>query len=122
MLNAPTAAPDAARAAASFTLAVHLNRSRVTVAPCGELDLATVDELSREVDSLREVGFSDIVVDLAGVTFLDSTGLRVLLSYERAARGGDLRFRLTEGPAVVQRLLALTGTQEVFEFLDRSAA
>lgn len=121
MLDARAAALDASTGEASFTIAVRPNRPRVTVAPCGELDMATVDELSREIDSRREMGFSDIVVDLAGVTFLDSTGLRVLLSYERAAREGDLRFRLTKGPAAVQRLFELTATQEVFEFLDRSA-
>ena len=56
------------------------------VAPFGELDIATVDKLQAEVSQLLETGFAKIVLDLRGVRFLDSTGLRLVLELDAAAR------------------------------------
>ena len=61
-------------------------RDSVRVAPVGELDIATVDKLRAEVDRLRESGFTKLVLDLRGVRFLDSTGLRLVLELDAAAK------------------------------------
>ena len=62
-----------------FRIDVEPERESVRVAPVGELDIATVEKLRAEVDRLREAGFTDLVLDLRGVRFLDSTGLRLVL-------------------------------------------
>ena len=65
-------------------LDIEPDRESVRVAPVGELDIATVDKLQAEVSQLLETGFAKIVLDLRGVRFLDSTGLRLVLELDAA--------------------------------------
>lgn len=119
MHDAPPAAHAASIGEASLTIAVRPGVTRATVVAAGELDLETAGEFRQEVDALRNGGFDDIAVDLAGVTFLDSTGLRILLGFARTA---GLGFRLTRVSAAVQRLFELTATQDAFACDDGLAA
>lgn len=50
-----------------------------TLAIAGELDVATAPELRAAVGSLLGSGCRDLVIDLHGVTFIDSSGLGALL-------------------------------------------
>jgi anti-sigma B factor antagonist len=55
----------------------------------GELDLATVARVEQEVDKLLAGEPAELVVDLAGLTFVDSSGLRTLIALnQRSAREG----------------------------------
>ncbi len=65
------------------------------------------------------IGFDDIVIDLRTVTFIDSSGLRLLLAQARACRESGSRFRLVNGPAQVRRLFEISGTRNIFEFIER---
>jgi anti-sigma B factor antagonist len=55
------------------------------------------------------------VVDLRKVSFMDSTGLRVLLIHRGRlkARAGNIRLLVSEGP--IPRLIKLTGLADMFE-------
>lgn len=99
------------------SLEVYLERSDdfPVVRVVGEIDLATAPELR---DRLAEIP-SDagaVVIDLSEVTFLDSTGLSVLVaSWKRISEGrehGDIRLVVTR-PAI-QRVLDVTGLAQVF--------
>ena len=70
----------------SFSLSVVPRRSEIAVVPGGDLDLACADALEDEVRELRRSGFERVVIDLRGVEFMDSTGLRVLLSLRNDAK------------------------------------
>jgi anti-sigma B factor antagonist len=85
------------------------NRDVVHLQPVGELELATVDEVERPLSELLDAGFRKLVLDLAGVTFIDSAGMRmVLIAREAASRvGGSLT--VLPGPPPVQRSFELTG-------------
>ncbi len=107
-------APDAA-----FTVAVHPDRHRVIVAPAGGLDMATVSQLERELADLRAAGFTHIVVDLRALSFIDSSGLNLLLSEHRTAQAAGHRFHLSNGSEAARRLFELTGTADVFDFVGR---
>ncbi len=100
-----------------FACHVEPDRSRVRVVPEGELDLATVEALEREVDSLLDSGFRSILVDLRGVTFLDSSGLRYLLMLARAAGTDGFRLELVHGDANVRRIFELSGTLDGLPFV-----
>jgi len=90
-------------------------RDRVVVAVEGELDLATVGIVEREVDELYGSGWKRVVLDLRDVAFIDSTGLRLLIRLDGRARGGGRGFAIVEGDGSVRRLLALTGLGARFE-------
>ena len=83
----------------------------VTVA--GELDLHTVGRFEHELEQARTRGAGRIVVDLAGVTFMDSTALGALVRAQRELRlaAGDLAL-VSDDPRIV-RLFAITGLDRV---------
>ena len=101
-----------------FRIDVEPERDSVRVAPVGELDLATVDKLRAEVERLRESGFERMVLDLRGVRFLDSTGLRLVLELDAAARDSGTELLLIRGTAVVQRIFEVTQVAERLRFVD----
>jgi anti-sigma B factor antagonist len=100
----------------AFTCDVFPERDHVRVTPVGELDLATVPELRDTVHELCVSGFDHVVLDLRGVCFLDSTGLRLLLELASEARADGHRLEMIPGPTPVQRLVELTGTADVLPF------
>jgi anti-sigma B factor antagonist len=102
-----------------FSVAVHPDRDQVVVAPSGELDLVTVVDVERELSDLRAGGFTDIVFDLRRVTFMDSSGLSLLLKHHRAAQAAGHRFQLVEGTTAARRLLEITGTTDIFDYVAR---
>jgi anti-sigma B factor antagonist len=87
----------------------------VRVALRGELDLEhayTFDEEMRRVEGARP---SCLVLDLRGLSFLDSSGLARLLAANRRARRDHRRLLLVRGTKAVQRLLAITAVGQHFE-------
>jgi len=81
----------------------------------GSLDLATSPSVRAAL--LEETGEGkkhDVIVDLTGLEFLDSTGLGALIGAQRRALegGAEVRLVVTEGP--IARLLNITGLVRVF--------
>jgi anti-sigma B factor antagonist len=82
----------------------------------GDIDMASAPFLGAELDGVLDVGPGSLAVDLTEVTFLDSTGLRVLL--RARDRLGAFTVVVTDtGP--VRRLLEQTGALELFNVVDR---
>jgi anti-anti-sigma factor len=79
----------------------------------GELDLHGVDAVSTALDQLADSDITVIEVDASRLTFLDSSGLRVLLAgRERLqAKGGQLR--VVNPSASIVRVLDMTGTRSI---------
>lgn len=74
----------------------------------GEIDAHTAPELAAHLDPLPGAS-GDVVVDLAGVTFIDSSGLRVLVeAHHRSSESGRRLALRSPSPAVV-RLLEISG-------------
>jgi anti-anti-sigma factor len=85
---------------------------RVVVLMEGELDMANAPALQSAVESEELAACEVVVLDLQGLTFLDSTGLRVILATrELCWRRGQV-FAVTPGSPQVQRLLSVTGVGE----------
>jgi anti-sigma B factor antagonist len=101
---------------AALELSIHPDRERVVVVVAGEIDLATVDELDAAVRELLAGGWSNVVLDLRPVEFLDSTGLGWLVAIERDARAHHWRLALVDGSPPVARLLDLTGLRGHFRW------
>jgi anti-anti-sigma factor len=107
---------------APLPLRVELRPLRATILVVleGELDMAGAALLGPELEHLIGAGFSRVIVDLRDVTFLDSTGLRTLLNADAATRGTEAEFALIAGPAPVQRVFALTKTDDALRFIEPS--
>jgi len=105
---------------APYRCDVFPERDRVRVAPMGELDIATVPQLESTIRELVESGFDHVVLDLANVEFLDSTGLRLILRLHASADEDRLRFQVRPGPPAVQKIFTLSGTAELIAFEARS--
>jgi anti-sigma B factor antagonist len=101
-----------------FSLSVLPDRAEVAVVPVGDLDLASADVLEREVRDLRRAGFDQVVVDLRRVGFVDSTGLRVLLSLRNDAKRTGQTLKVVPGCREVQRIFDVTGTRSLFDWRD----
>ena len=94
----------------------------VRVALRGELDLEhayTFDEELRRVEGERP---PCLVLDLKGLSFMDSCGLARLLAANRRARRERRRLLLVRGSVPVQRLLAITAVGQHFETVSELPA
>jgi anti-anti-sigma factor len=84
--------------------------STARVAVVGEVDLATAHLLrDRLLGVLREQAPAVLDVDLAGVTFLDCTGISALVAVRNAAMHTGRRVRVTHPQPIVRRVLDVTG-------------
>jgi anti-sigma B factor antagonist len=89
-----------------------------TISLTGELDLATVAEAEHELLRVESTDAPSIVLDLSGLTFIDSTGVRLLVSAHARSRADSHRLVLLRGPASVQRVFELCGIQGLLPFAD----
>ncbi len=89
-----------------------------TIGVEGELDLATAADLQRELIRVEGSDALSIVLDLSGLQFIDSTGVRLLISAHARSRADSNRLTLLRGPKPVQRVLELTGVLDILPFAD----
>jgi len=116
-VQTPGYGPDG-RAPARFHIETVPERDVVRVSPVGEIDLSTVGDIRRELRDLRRVGFMRLVLDLSGTTFLDSTGLHLILEEYASAQADGAQFAIVAGPPEVQRVFDLTGLGAQLPFSD----
>lgn len=84
----------------------------------GELDLSTIDRLEQELARVEGEGPTVVALDLTRLTFLDSSGLRVIVSADQRARREKRRFVVVRGPDTVQRVFSITRLDEQLELVD----
>lgn len=89
----------------------------VYVRPVGELDLGTVEQF-RQALSEAESQRTDVVIDLRGLTFIDSTGLHELVQARQRCEQQGRRLALVRGNPPVQRILTVAKLHEFFEFVE----
>lgn len=89
-----------------------------TISLSGELDLATADDVQRELERIEATDAASIVLDLSGLTFMDSTGVRLLVTAHARSRADANRLSLLRGAPVVQRVLELSGVDVLLPFTD----
>ena len=84
----------------------------------GELDLSTIDRLEQELARVEGGGPMTVALDLSRLTFLDSSGLRVIVSADQRARRENRRFVVVRGPDTVQRVFSITRLDEQLDLVD----
>lgn len=88
--------------------------ARAVVSVVGELDAHSAPTLDEEIARLDADGVTDVVLDLSATSFLDSFGLRALLSAQRSVAGHGGRLSLHAPSKSVARLLDIAGLTEQF--------
>jgi anti-sigma B factor antagonist len=89
---------------------------RHTLVLSGELDIVSAPELEAMSRMLCADGISGVALDLSKLTFMDSTGLRAILSVKEISDSHGYEFMLIPGPHNVQRLFELTGLLDLLPF------
>ena len=85
-----------------------------TIVATGEIDSSSAPEFRQTLEALlHEPGMTEVVVDLGGITFLDSAGLCVLAATHRRALRQDVRMRVLASSRAVIRPLQITGLWEL---------
>lgn len=100
---------------------VHLNEpgdGRLDASLSGEIDLSTVADLESRLEEGLRANPELLVIDLREVTFLDSSGLRLLLRLDERQRGREGRLVLVRGGRRVSRVFELTGADEHLNFVS----
>jgi len=88
--------------------------AHAVVAVTGELDAYSAPGLEEEVSRLLADDVNDLVFDLSGTKFLDSSGLRAILTAQRRLAERDGRLALRAPSEAVRRLLEITGLSDHF--------
>jgi anti-sigma B factor antagonist len=92
----------------------------------GRMDAASAPQLKQQIDALFDQGRFRIVLDLAGLEYIASPGLRVLIEARKRARdwkitdleGGDVR--IASLPPRIKEVFDLTGFTSLFEIFNDS--
>ena len=82
----------------------------------GDLDLGAAATLVGAIDEIFAESPSSVTLDLAGITFLDSSGLGALLTLHARCQSAGIAFSAINPPAQVCRVLELTNLTEMFNF------
>lgn len=104
------------RAPEPFELRIDRVEPWTVIRPSGEIDLATVGRVEQAAAAVA----GDLVIDLRAVTFLDSSGLRLLIEQERRARDDGHAFAIVAGPPSIQRLLKIAGLDARLRVLEEA--
>ena len=82
----------------------------------GELDLAGAPEMEASLAAAERDGPARLVIDLSGLQFIDSTGLRLLLQADARAKEQGYELVLRPGEQAVQRVFEVTGALAILRF------
>jgi anti-sigma B factor antagonist len=94
----------------------------IIVSPAGELDLSNRDALEEAISAARAKQPEALVLDLTALTFMDSSGLRILLDTWNEAQLSERRLTLVvPKDGLVRRVLEVSGCNGVLPIVDQLA-
>jgi RND superfamily putative drug exporter len=117
----PRVSHEESAASEPLDIAVTQRNGQVHVRLRGELDGATVDRFESALAVVEADAPAVLVVDLRGLRFMDSTGLRALFQARRRASAGDRRLVLVKGSEPIDRVLEIVRADSVVETVDDPA-
>lgn len=102
----------------AFAVEVDQDDGGATVIVTGDIDLATVRRLERAREQALAGSPSRLVIDLGGVRFIDSSGLKFLTDTLRLSRSDGWQLQLLRPQASAMRAFIVTGVDQHLPFLD----
>jgi len=94
----------------------------VQIAVAGELDLSSALTFDDEIRRAEDRRPQTLVLDLRRLRFMDSTGLRLIISAQSRARTRGRRLAIVLGSEPVRRLFRLAGVNRRLEIVDHPSA
>lgn len=94
----------------------------VRLALKGELDISSAGRVEEQLGKLQDGGLDLFVLDLRELEFMDSTGLRLIVRADEAARDQGTRFVIVRGPEPVQRVFEIVGLDSRLDMADEPPA
>jgi RND superfamily putative drug exporter len=94
---------------------------QVHVTLTGELDTATVERFAGSLAVVEAEAPAVLVIDLRGLTFMDSAGLRELFQARRRASAADRRLVLVKGSDPIDRVLEIVRADSIVETVEDPA-
>ena len=103
---------------ANFEVDTERSSAELTIRLSGDLDLASFDSVDELLTSAQSDGNRRVRIDLRGLDFIDSSGIRLLLvACDRARRNGH-ELCIIRGSERIQRVFALTDLDRRLPFCD----
>ena len=102
----------------SLDVAVEHEDGRAVLRLSGELDLATAPLAESELHRMERDEPSFIVLDLQGLEFIDSSGLRFVLQADARAREAGRRLSVVPGNEFVQRVFRVMSLDQRLDFIE----
>ena len=99
-------------------LTVDRSRGAPILSLAGELDIAGTEQLLAALETIEQDEPSLVVIDLSGVSFLDSSGLRAILVAHAAAGRAGRRLAVVRPPATVYRVFEIALLDRRLDFVD----
>ena len=84
----------------------------------GELDITTYEDAEKQVTDAEQAAPALLIIDLAGLQFVDSTGVRLILAADQRAREQGRQLALRLGDGLARRVFAALGLLDKFDVLD----
>jgi len=106
----------------SLSLETREEQGAVQIAVAGELDLSSALTFDEEVRRAEERRPQTLVLDLRRLRFMDSTGLRLIISAQSRALRRGRRLAIVQGGEPVRRLFRLAGVNRRLEIVDHPSA
>jgi anti-anti-sigma factor len=89
-----------------------------TVRLRGELDISGAEEIERSIEEIEKTATGILIIDLRGLEFMDSTGLRLILSADARARDRGSSLIIVRGPETVHRVFRMAALEDRLQFVD----
>ena len=105
-----------------LTYEAHRNENMIRLALAGEFDLSNATQVEDALKELERDRPALLVLDLRELTFMDSTGLRVMVSADARARDDSRRLAVVQGPESVHRVFRITGLDDHLEMVETPEA
>lgn len=118
--SAPTPEP-VAMSGPELGISLQRGVDRARVVLSGELDMSNAHLFAEQLNE-AEAGAPEVIeIDLRGLSFIDSSGLRELFAANRRARARNRRIVLIKDHGPIDRVLNLARVEDVIDVVDRTA-
>jgi len=84
----------------------------------GEFDIASAVDAGRALQELLSRDLDALIIDLSGLEFMDSTGVKFLVDGRETALARGVKLSLVHGGDPVERVLTVSGVTALFEDAD----